>query len=112
MPYNEHSQFHLYRELVAATGNGQSTAAKLATNVINIVTDANGTKGVRLPNKPQGKTCIVQNVSSSALTVYPHVGGDVNDGSTDASVSLAANTLAIFIGVDNVTWGGIYTPAT
>jgi len=41
--------------------------------------------------------------------VYPHSGGDINDGTGDAAVTIEGKTLAIFECVDGTTWAAIYT---
>lgn len=108
MGHNPHSGFTIATESIAAAGTNQATATELVATVLNIVSGADATKAVRLPAVAQ-RLCLVQNIAAAALPVYPHVGGDINDGSADAAVTLAAKSLALFVAVDGVTWGATYT---
>ena len=107
----QNSQFFFATNAVAADGNSQATAAELDTNLANVVSGADGTKAVRLPATRSNKLCAVYNASASALPVYPHSGGDVNDGSSNAAVTIAAKSLAIFAAIDETTWAGQFTAA-
>jgi hypothetical protein len=89
---------------VAAAGSDQTDAADLPIAPFVAVTGANGTKGVILPPAGAGLEIKMHNVANAALKVYPHSGGDVNDGTQDAAVTVAAKTQASFTCVDGVTW--------
>lgn len=93
----------------AAAGTVQGDATALAGAVIYDVTAADGTKGVKLPAAATGKKVVVYNNSASNLKIYPASGDDINDGATDASVTLAAKTWATFEALDAVTWAAIYS---
>lgn len=79
--------------------------------VLNTVSAADGTKGVKLPASPvAGDVVRVYNLhASNGLKVYPHSGGDINDGTGDAAVTIEGKTLALFECVDGTTWAAIFT---
>lgn len=95
---------------VAAAGSAQGDAAALTENAYNIVSAADGTKGVVLPAAVVGKEVWVYNThASNGLKVYPASGDDINDGTTDAAITIEGKTLAYFKALDTATWAAIYT---
>lgn len=89
---------------VAATGSTVSDAAALA-NGFNLVTAADGTKGVVLPTAPGSNTpVIVKNNSASALKVWPDAAATINAIASHANISLAANTIAVFYPSSTTQW--------
>lgn len=97
---------------VAGAGNSQGTAAALSDG-INYVSGADGTVGVILPTAFPGRQVRVYNLhASNGLKIYPHSGGDINDGTGDAAITIEGKTLAIFEAVDSTTWAAIYTVNT
>lgn len=91
---------------VAATGSTQTDAAIIGANV-NIISGADGTKGVAL-RKPKGLTSkltvyvalVYSSAATNALLVYPPVGGTINNGAVNAALSIAAQKPAIFWSVN------------
>lgn len=97
---------------LAAVGSDQAGAAQLVTRLTQ-VTGADGSVGVRLPGaKPNEEFRVYNPHATAGLKVYPHSGGDINDGTTDAAVSIEGKSLAIFVGLDGTTWAAIYTVNT
>lgn len=95
---------------VAAAGTNQGTAATIPSTAPFIsVTAADATKGVILPVSVVGTEIAIHNVANATLKVYPPSGGDINDGSQDAALSIAAKTQARFVNVDGTTWSAVYT---
>jgi hypothetical protein len=88
----------------AAAGSSQTDATAL-TKMVNIVTGADGTKGVRLPAAVAGEIVIVVNTvaASHALKVYPPTGGKIDAGSANAALSLAAAKRVILL-CDGTDW--------
>jgi hypothetical protein len=94
---------------VAAAGSAQNDAAAVG-NMTTIVTGADGTKGVVLPAASAGRIRLVYNThATNGLKVYPASGGDINDGSADAAVTIEGKSLALFFAVDSSTWASIFT---
>jgi hypothetical protein len=97
---------------IAGAGSDQAGATAINPNYVT-VSGADGSVGVRLPEPTPGRECRVYNLhATSGLKVYPHVGGDINDGSQNAAVTIEGKTLAIFYAVDATTWAAIYTANT
>jgi hypothetical protein len=94
-------------QTIAATGSIISDAAQLNEGV-NIVTGANGTKGVILPDGGDGtvaKEVIVLGTASAVLKVWPKTGAAINALSASAAMSLASGPLpAVFLSVSSVQW--------
>jgi hypothetical protein len=94
---------------VAAAGSAQGDAGDL-TGVVNNVSGADGTKGVVLPAAAAGLVVLVySSVATNGLKVYPASGDDINDGSTDAAVTIEGKTFALFVALDATTWAAMYT---
>jgi hypothetical protein len=89
---------------VAAAGSTVSDAAQLAAG-FNVVSGANGTKGVVLPPTPTAGTVVIvkSTVSGQALKVWPDSAATINAISSNASISLTL-TSAIFIASSSTQW--------
>lgn len=82
---------------LTAAGSTQATAYVPIGNVNVFGTVASST-GMILP-LPDGKgVWFVVNNGSNTLTVYPNVGGNINNGTANAGVSVPAGKSAIMIG--------------
>lgn len=90
---------------VAAAGSGQSTAALLTNGVLNLVTGADGTKGVQLPVAAAGDVCRVYSATATnAVPVYAQTGGQINSGTANAAFSCSAQTPYLFECIDGTSW--------
>lgn len=97
---------------VAAAGSDQAGATELV-NRYNTVTGADDAVGVRLSlPSPNAEVFVYSTAATAGLLVYPHVGGDINDGSQNAAITIEGKTLAHFVCLDGVTWGCIFTANT
>lgn len=90
---------------VAATGSDQAGAAALAAG-FTLVTDANATKGVRLPAASAGLVVIIKNAdaANAILKVYPASGDAINAITADGAYSMAAKTSMLLVAYDSTTW--------
>lgn len=95
---------------VAADGSNQTDATAISAQV-TYVTAANGTKGVKLPTAAAGLEYVVYNLETSLLKLYPATDDDINDGSTNASISIPPKSVAACVAVDAVTWAVSYDTA-
>lgn len=73
----------------AAAGSSQTDATLIPTST-NIVTAADGTKGVILPACQPGESVIIFNNSGSTLKVYPPTGAAISVGGTGLGSANAA----------------------
>lgn len=93
---------------VAITAAGTSSAANAAAcdaqNTIFLVTSGASTAGVRMSANAPLLSPIVVSVGANGAVVYPHTGGTVNGGSTDAGETLAATTVQIWYRVSATAW--------
>ena len=89
---------------VAAAGSTQSDAAALSQG-LNVVTGADGTKGVVLPTAVPGMQVIVKGDTAGVLKVYPADSAAINALSADAAMSLASGKIpAIFVASSATQW--------
>lgn len=94
---------------VAAAGSAQGDATAI-TKLLTYVTASDDAKGVKLPAAAAGLVYEVYNtVAAKVLKIYPSTGDDINDGTTDAALSIAGKSFARFVALDNTTWAAIYT---
>jgi hypothetical protein len=96
---------------IAAAGSSRTDATAIAY-AHNEVTAADGTKGVILPTVTDNSrlTTIVRvhNASASALLVYPGTAGVIDNGSANASVSIAARATGHFFLYDATSGANIW----
>lgn len=89
---------------VTAAGSTQGDAAQLYHGM-NVVTGADGTKGVILPTAVPGMIVYLKGVTSAVLKVYPKTGGAINSGSANAALSLTTGLMpSIFIATSTTQW--------
>jgi hypothetical protein len=88
---------------VAATGSAQGDAAALTLG-FNLVTAADGTKGVVLPAAVAGQVVHVKNAAGSTLKVYPASSDAINAIAANGAFSMLTVTSATFVSYDATTW--------
>lgn len=92
----------------APAGSAQGDAAAIVNQLTTSTGD--GTAGLVLPSAAAGLVRAVYNLHATAgLKIYPASGDDINDGTTDAAITIEGKTLAIFWAVDATTWAAIFT---
>lgn len=90
--------------VVAAAGSSQATATELTAKT-NIVTAADGTKGVRLPvGNADMSFKVVNSVADQILKVYPEVGGVINAIAANGAFSVGAGSEAEFVCTSKLQW--------
>lgn len=95
---------------VAAAGSVLADAGVESTNAQSIiVTDANGTKGVRVWTNAIGDLRFYANQSASTLKIYPASGGTINNGGAGAAYTAPANSLTIMICLSATGWWALST---
>lgn len=89
---------------VTAAGSTQSDAGQLYHG-FNVVTGADGTKGVILPTAVPGMIVYLKGVTSAVLKVYGKTGASINGGSANAALSLTTGLMpSIFIASSTTQW--------
>lgn len=88
---------------VAATGTNQSTAAALSAG-LNVVSAADGTKGVRLPTAVAGMVVVVKNTVAASLKIYPASGAAVNAVAANGSYDIANLTSTMLVAASATQW--------
>ena len=103
-------------QTVAAAGSDQAGAGAITqgSGAVVIVTGADDAKGVRLPllsDCTVGEVYFVMNnLSNKTLEVYPGSGDAVNVSSDNTAITVAADTINIFICMDSAEWFGAELP--
>ena len=89
---------------VAGAGTAQSGATPLV-GTINQVTTSAGQTAVLLPStQPLGTSVNVYVSTATAALVFPPSGGAINEGSANASFSVAQSRVASFVRVSVTKW--------
>ncbi len=89
---------------VTAAGSAQGDAAALVEG-FNVVTGADGTKGVILPTAAAGMIVYTKGVTAAVLKVYPATGGTINALSANGAISLTTGVMpSIFIASSATQW--------
>ncbi len=90
---------------VAAAGSSNTDATAIVGGGFTRVTAGDGTKGVILPDVPNGTICIIKNNAAAILKLYPHAGAAINAlTATTGAISLAANVDAVLIKETATQW--------
>ena len=103
-------------QTVAAAGSDQAGAgaSTQGRGAVVIATGADNTKGIRLPllsDCTVGEAYFVMNnLSNKTLEVYPGVGDAVNVSSDNTAITVAADTINMFICMDSAEWFGAELP--
>lgn len=90
---------------VTPAGSSQSDGTAI-TAKINVITGADGTKGVVLP-AGDGDTAVYLLYSATATNackVYPPTGGSINAGAANAAFSMTAQKPTLFVRVSSTQW--------
>lgn len=86
-------------------GTAQTGATLLAVEEFGILTTAGGATAFVLPSDAAlGDDVVVFNNTATAALLFPHSGGNINNGSTDASISLAQNKKATLTKLTSTLW--------
>ena len=89
---------------VTAAGSTAADAAQLSQG-LNVVTGADGTKGVILPVAVPGMQVIVKGVTAGVLKVYPKTSSTINALSASAAISLASGAIPVtFVASTATQW--------
>lgn len=89
---------------VTAAGSAIGDAAQLSQG-LNVVTGADGTKGVILPTAVPGMMVYVKGVTAGVLKIYPKTSSVINALSASAAISLTTGaTPAIFVASSATQW--------
>ena len=92
---------------VAATGSSNTDAAALSGG-FNVVSAADGTKGVILAAPVAGTVVIVKNTVAAILKIYPNSGAAINGlTATTGSYNIAASTSTILVAQSATQWYSI-----
>jgi hypothetical protein len=88
---------------VAAVGSTQANAAALSEG-LNVVSAADGTKGVRLPTAVAGTVVIVKSTAAAALKIYPATGAAINAVTANDAYSIASLTSTMLVASSTTQW--------
>lgn len=92
---------------LTATGSSSQANSYAITEDVSVFTTAANNSGARLPATcTPGDTFVIFNGDGNTLLVYPPVGGKMNLGTLNSSVSLATVTAGIYICTDGLNFIG------
>jgi len=101
---------------VAAAGSNQGSAGAITAQggAVVIVSAADNTKGVILPllsDCTVGEVYLVMNnLSNKTLEIFPGSGDAINVSSDNTAITVAADTITMFIKMDSAEWFGAELP--
>lgn len=88
---------------VTAAGSTQADAAALSDG-FNVVTGADATKGVILPEAVAGRRVEIKGVTAAVLKVYPATGDAINAIAANGALSVASLCPVIFTATSDSQW--------
>lgn len=95
-------------EAVAAAGStvADAGAVTAGSGALIHATGADATKGIKLPTGSAGQFYVIKNAdaANAVLKVYAASGGKINNGATDAALSMAAKTCATLYCIAADSW--------
>jgi hypothetical protein len=91
---------------LTAAGTNQATALVLTSlNDIHVITTAAASTGAILPSTLSiGDQMVVVNGGANSITLFPPVGGKLNNGTANAGLAVAANKAAHVFCIDNLNF--------
>jgi hypothetical protein len=89
---------------LAGVGTSQSGAAALTSSFTTVTTAASQTAFVLPSTWPLNNAMTVYNNSATSALVFPPSGGAIDNGSANASVSIAQNKPRVFVRVSTLVW--------
>lgn len=95
---------------LSAAGGTQGTATAL-TSMYNVVTTVPVSSGVILPTPSfTGLRIVVNNKGANDLAIYPGVGATIDNGATNASISLLPDASITFESTSTTSWLTVVPP--
>ncbi len=81
-----------------------ATALTAAISAVNTVTNASD--AVKMPQALPGKYIFIANNGGNVMSLFPFLGDTINDAAANASVSVADNTLSVYVCAVAGLWVG------
>jgi hypothetical protein len=79
---------------------------QLLDAVISVVNAGNASDALRMPKAAASMVRWIVNDSGQTLQIFPAVGDFINDAAVDAAVTIANNTLSVYVAGANGKWFG------
>jgi predicted RecA/RadA family phage recombinase len=93
---------------VAAAGANLATAGACSEG-FNLISASDNTKGVALPSCVDGAQCMIVNmVTDKTLKIYPPLGKQVNLAGANNAITVAANSVGIYVSEGTNAWYGLH----
>lgn len=93
---------------ITAAGTTSANATLCPPTIEFFIMTATGADGIRMnPATPLMTPIYVSNPSGSNGKVYPHTGGIVNGGSTDAAETIGTTTVQIWVRYSATNWAAV-----
>lgn len=105
MPWLQAQQLGFSSKAITAAGTTSADATACDSQNNMFIMTATGSDGIRMSSSAPLLTEIyVANTSGSNGKVYPHTGGTVNGGSTDAGETCGTTTVQIWLRISSTAW--------
>lgn len=96
---------------LAASGSSQATALPLTNNAFHEFTTVGSSTGAILPSGTPPSEVAIFNNGANTLTIYPPVGGTIDGGTANASISLSNGSGVTFWASSPTSWYHVQTAA-
>lgn len=104
-PWLTQNQLGWTNTTITAAGTTSADATACGAQANFFVMTASGSDGIRMSSSaPLLTEIIVANTAAGNGKVYPHTGGKVNGGSTDAGETCNATTVQLWMRVNSTDW--------
>lgn len=90
--------------ITAYAGGGQSLATQLPSTYNEVTTVGSPGDSVKLLPAEEGLKQIVKNDGANSLAVFPSTGDSIDDGTVNASITLAPGSSVTFTAVSGTNW--------
>lgn len=92
--------------LTASTTQTQAAATQLQYGINRVTSVANASDAIKMPQAKPGAIVAIVVDGGNTASLFPFLGDDINDAAVNASVSVADNTLSIYVCAVAGEWSG------
>lgn len=92
--------------LTASTTQTQAAGTKLQSGLNSVSSVANGSDACTMPQAKPGAVILIANNGGNTMDLFPFLGDTINDAVKNAAVSVADNTLSVYICTTAGLWFG------
>lgn len=96
--------YGIENNITAYAGGGQTNAYELTNKINVVITAVNPYSSIKLPSGLKGRIYTLYNKNTNSVTVFPPVGGYLNNLAINAGHTIGSYTHLIMINYDTNKW--------